>query len=143
PTTPHIYNTGFGSAAYPSIAPSYGPDLRRTGLKHCSNCGATIMPLWRRDPETHHTLRNARGPDLQHRSKQRPQALICAENDQENEASDGASTGPECSHCHTRQTSVWRRNKDGEQVCNACGVYQRLRGKERPLPSRTRKIKLR
>ena len=30
-------------------------------------------------------------------------------------------SGPECSHCHTRTTSVWRRNKVGAQVCNACG----------------------
>ncbi|KAJ7851194.1 hypothetical protein B0H13DRAFT_2284690 [Mycena leptocephala] len=53
----------------------------------------------------------------------------------------GAPGGPECSHCHTHQTSVWRRNKDGDQVCNACGVYQRLRGKERPLSLRKNKVK--
>ncbi|KAJ7679088.1 hypothetical protein DFH06DRAFT_505028 [Mycena polygramma] len=34
-----------------------------------------------------------------------------------------APDGPECSHCHTHHTSVWRRNKDGKQVCNACGLY--------------------
>ncbi|KAJ7205438.1 hypothetical protein GGX14DRAFT_522612 [Mycena pura] len=46
-----------------------------------------------------------------------------------------------CSHCHTRRTSVWRRNEDGDRVCNACGVYQRLRGKERPLALKRNKIK--
>jgi hypothetical protein len=36
---------------------------------------------------------------------------------------------------------VWRRSKTGAQVCNACGVYARLRGKERPLSLRRNKIK--
>jgi hypothetical protein len=64
------------------------------------------------------------------------------EYDEGSEGSDGASTGTGCSHCHTRRTSVWRRNKDGEQVCNLCAVYQRLRGKERPLFLGKIKIKL-
>lgn len=40
-----------------------------------------------------------------------------------------------------RCSSVWRRGKDGTQVCNACGVYSRLRGKERPLALKKNKIR--
>nr|GAT52761.1 GATA zinc finger domain-containing protein [Mycena chlorophos] len=61
--------------------------------------------------------------------------------DEINRIPDAEYTGPRCSHCNTRQTSVWRRNKEGQQVCNACGVYQRLRGKERPLSLKRNKIK--
>ncbi|KAJ7131457.1 hypothetical protein C8R44DRAFT_665204 [Mycena epipterygia] len=50
------------------------------------------------------------------------------------DASEGAPDIPECSHCHTRWTPLWRRNKDGARVCNACWLYQRLHGEERPLP---------
>jgi transcription elongation factor Elf1 len=113
-----------------------------TSIKQCYNCGRTNTPLWRRDPTTQHTLCNACGLYLQQRHEQRPQALIDADNDEgESEEYVGPPGGPECSHCHTHQTSVWRRNKDGDQVCNACGVYQRLRGKERPLSLRKNKVK--
>jgi GATA-binding protein 4 len=29
-------------------------------------------------------------------------------------------TGLECANCHTTSTTLWRRNNDGEPVCNAC-----------------------
>ncbi|KAJ7230104.1 hypothetical protein GGX14DRAFT_317816, partial [Mycena pura] len=77
--------------------------------KQCYHCGATSTPLWRHDAATHHTVCNACGPYQQ------------------------GGDGPVCSHCQTRQTSLWRRNEDGDRVCNACGVYKRLQGRERPL----------
>ncbi|KAJ7483267.1 hypothetical protein FB451DRAFT_1028999 [Mycena latifolia] len=111
------------------------------GTKQCYHCHATTTPLWRRDPMTHRTLCNACGLYLQQRHALRPQELIDADTDEESEGSVGAPDGPECSHCHTRQTSVWRRSKEGDQVCNACGVYERLRGKTRPLSLQRNKIK--
>ncbi|KAJ6571093.1 GATA zinc finger-domain-containing protein, partial [Mycena capillaripes] len=111
--------------------------------KECYHCHTTTTPLWRRDPKTHRTLCNACGLYLQQRHSQRPQQLIDADNDfgEESAGSMGGQEGPECSHCHTRQTSVWRRNKEGAQVCNACGVYQRLRGTERPLTLKKNNVK--
>ena len=38
-----------------------------------------------------------------------------------------------CTNCHTSHTSLWRRNTAGAPVCNACGLYYKLHGKERPL----------
>ncbi|KAF7349835.1 GATA zinc finger domain-containing protein [Mycena venus] len=114
------------------------------GPKKCYHCGTTSTPLWRRDPETHGTLCNACGLYLQQRHAQRPQQLIDADHDEEEGSdggSDGAPEGPECNHCHTRQTSVWRRDKAGNQVCNACGVYQRFCGKERPLSLKRNRVK--
>ncbi|KAJ7122172.1 hypothetical protein C8R44DRAFT_671155 [Mycena epipterygia] len=131
-----------GPAAYTNTqcAP---PSSSDQSTKECYHCHTTMTPLWRRDPATNRVLCNACGLYLYQWHAHRPQQLIDADND-EPEASDvteGTLNGPECSHCHTRQTSVWRRNKDGEQVCNACGVYWRLRGKERPLTLRRNKIK--
>ncbi|KAJ7917778.1 hypothetical protein B0H13DRAFT_1608029 [Mycena leptocephala] len=139
-TTNLPWNSGTAYLSQPPPASNQGPSLGGV-IKQCYNCGRTSTPLWRRDPSTQRTLCNACGLYLQQRHHQRPQALIDADEVEGSEESFGAPDGPECSHCHTRQTSVWRRNKDGDQVCNACGVYQRLRGKERSLTSSKSKIK--
>jgi len=33
-----------------------------------------------------------------------------------------------CANCHTTTTTLWRRNSEGEPVCNACGLYYKLHG---------------
>ncbi|KAF9077167.1 hypothetical protein BDP27DRAFT_1311931 [Rhodocollybia butyracea] len=156
---PDIYYTlgscsPLSTISSPSPSPSPVQDLststpkserkpRTSGCnKMCFHCHATSTPLWRREPSTLRTLCNACGLYLQQRNKLRPQELIDADNDDESENSEQDGTdGPECSHCHTRNTSVWRRSKTGAQLCNACGVYARLRGKERPLSLKRNKIK--
>lgn len=40
--------------------------------------------------------------------------------------------GLSCSNCETTMTSLWRRNAHGEPVCNACGLYYKLHGVNRP-----------
>ncbi|KAJ6564708.1 GATA zinc finger-domain-containing protein [Mycena capillaripes] len=111
--------------------------------KSCSHCHVTSTPLWRREPSTQRTLCNACGLYLQQRNKMRPQELIDADIDDDEtlQIPDSEYKGPICSHCRTRQTSVWRRSKTGAQVCNACGVYARLRGTDRPLSLKRNKIK--
>lgn len=109
--------------------------------KSCSHCHATSTPLWRREPGTQKPLCNACGLYLQQRHKLRPQELIDADADDGEEEEPSVPGGPECSHCHTRVTSVWRRSKTGAQLCNACGVYARLRHRDRPLSLKKNKIK--
>ena len=133
-TEPHASPASLGSAESPSPP---GPNVKR-----CSHCKATQTPLWRRDPTTFKPLCNACGLYLQQRNRLRPQVLIDADADDDStDESDQNYTGPECSHCRTHHTSVWRRSKQGEQLCNACGVYLRLRGKPRPLSLKRNKIK--
>ncbi|KAJ4467686.1 hypothetical protein C8J55DRAFT_480655 [Lentinula edodes] len=126
-----------------NTTPKLGRRPSATGTaKVCAHCHATSTPLWRREPATLRTLCNACGLYLQQRNKLRPQELIDADGDDESESSsEHDGTGPECSHCHTHHTSVWRRSKTGAQLCNACGVYVRLRGKDRPLSLKRNKIK--
>uniref|UniRef100_A0A7E4W028 GATA-type domain-containing protein n=2 Tax=Panagrellus redivivus TaxID=6233 RepID=A0A7E4W028_PANRE len=38
-----------------------------------------------------------------------------------------------CSNCKLSQTTLWRRNHNGESVCNACGLYYKLHKKDRPV----------
>ncbi|EDV98863.1 GH13551 [Drosophila grimshawi] len=37
-----------------------------------------------------------------------------------------------CSNCGTLTTTIWRRSARGEMVCNACGLYYKLHGVNRP-----------
>lgn len=34
--------------------------------------------------------------------------------------------GLQCANCATSTTTLWRRNNEGEPVCNACGLYYKL-----------------
>lgn len=54
-----------------------------------------------------------------------------------------------CSNCGGTNTTLWRRNTEGEPVCNACGLYYKLHNVQRPptmkkdgqLQTRKRKAK--
>ncbi|KAL1512559.1 hypothetical protein ABEB36_002138 [Hypothenemus hampei] len=41
--------------------------------------------------------------------------------------------GLTCTNCQTNVTALWRRNTQGEPVCNACGLYYKLHSVNRPL----------
>ena len=43
--------------------------------------------------------------------------------------------GLTCSNCSTSTTTLWRRNSQGEPVCNACGLYFKLHSVSRFLCS--------
>lgn len=146
PSPSPIFYDSIKQASPVGSSPSQGS--RRSSLdrsdagRSCSHCHATTTPLWRRDPSTMKPLCNACGLYLQQRNKLRPQELIDADDDGDtSDESDANYVGPECSHCRTHHTSVWRRSKTGDQLCNACGVYARLRGKPRPLSLKRNKIR--
>ncbi|KAE9404347.1 iron transporter biosynthesis regulating transcription factor, partial [Gymnopus androsaceus JB14] len=37
-----------------------------------------------------------------------------------------------CENCHTLETPLWRRDADGNPVCNACGLYSKAGKGRRP-----------
>merc|ERR1711953_156066 len=46
--------------------------------------------------------------------------------------------GPDtrCTNCQTSKTSLWRRDNQGCPVCNACGLYFKMHGHQRPANMR-------
>ncbi|KAF2668942.1 hypothetical protein BT63DRAFT_413422 [Microthyrium microscopicum] len=58
--------------------------------------------------------------------------------------SKGDGSGPTtCTNCFTQTTPLWRRNPEGQPLCNACGLFLKLHGVVRPLSLKTDVIKKR
>lgn len=53
------------------------------------------------------------------------------------------NSNTQCANCHTKTTPLWRRNPQGEPLCNACGLFLKLHGTVRPLSLKTDVIKKR
>lgn len=66
-------------------------------------------------------------------------------NVQSGNASSSANSGANvsCTNCHTKTTPLWRRNPQGQPLCNACGLFLKLHGVVRPLSLKTDVIKKR
>uniref|UniRef100_A0A914CCE7 GATA-type domain-containing protein n=2 Tax=Acrobeloides nanus TaxID=290746 RepID=A0A914CCE7_9BILA len=59
-------------------------------------------------------------------NKNRPQAKKSPQTTQRRQ-------GLICSNCNGSSTTLWRRNHNGEPVCNACGLYYKLHQVNRPI----------
>ncbi|KAI8966452.1 hypothetical protein F5Y11DRAFT_156550 [Daldinia sp. FL1419] len=53
------------------------------------------------------------------------------------------NTPTTCTNCFTQTTPLWRRNPEGQPLCNACGLFLKLHGVVRPLSLKTDVIKKR
>ncbi|KAI5282811.1 hypothetical protein KEM54_002552 [Ascosphaera aggregata] len=58
-------------------------------------------------------------------------------------SSDQAGVPTTCTNCYTQTTPLWRRNPEGQPLCNACGLFLKLHGVVRPLSLKTDVIKKR
>jgi len=105
--------------------------------RECKNCLAKSTPLWRRDAEGNY-LCNACGLYFKMNGSNRP--LVKPKNSR---VSTSKREGIICANCKTNQTTLWRRTKNGETVCNACGLYNKLHGENRPIALKKENIQTR
>ncbi|EEQ37735.1 putative nitrogen regulatory protein [Clavispora lusitaniae] len=55
----------------------------------------------------------------------------------------GVKPPTECFNCHTLKTPLWRKDRVGNTLCNACGLFLKLHGTTRPLSLKTDVIRKR
>ncbi|KAG8183152.1 hypothetical protein JTE90_029510 [Oedothorax gibbosus] len=102
----------------------------------CAMCGTTDSTPWRRDSagqfvcNTCGIYKNGVGSRA---SAIRPPRRLTT----------SRRVGMTCSNCSTTDTTLWRRNTQGEPVCNACGLYYKLHQVNRPISMRKDSIQTR
>ncbi|KAH8083769.1 hypothetical protein BXZ70DRAFT_958063 [Cristinia sonorae] len=62
---------------------------------------------------------------------------------QQKPGEDGDQPPTICTNCQTTNTPLWRRDPEGQPLCNACGLFFKLHGVVRPLSLKTDVIKKR
>ncbi|XP_074481099.1 transcription factor GATA-3 isoform X7 [Sebastes fasciatus] len=114
-------------ATYPSYVPEYGPGL----FPPSSLIG---------------------GSSSSYGSKTRPKARSCSGRSRpiscrkltRQVQSAARRAGTSCANCQTTTTTLWRRNANGDPVCNACGLYYKLHNQiNRPLTMKKEGIQTR
>ncbi|CAD6890502.1 unnamed protein product [Tilletia controversa] len=156
-------NSSTRKAASTVASPAAPPDQ---APPQCSNCGVKKTPLWRRCGEQHELLCNACGLYWAMHKTHRPEKLkhhrsgrnVGGEGDDDGFGGTGSGggagagggaisedDGPEtlCSNCGTSTTPLWRKDREGNTVCNACGLFMKLHGNARPVKMRADVIKKR
>ncbi|XP_062339085.1 transcription factor GATA-3 isoform X3 [Osmerus eperlanus] len=111
-------------ATYPSYVPEYGPGL----FPPSSLIG---------------------GSSSSYGSKTRPKTRSCSGRSvscrklTRQVQSAARRAGTSCANCQTTTTTLWRRNANGDPVCNACGLYYKLHNINRPLTMKKEGIQTR
>ncbi|KAJ5742804.1 uncharacterized protein N7511_011205 [Penicillium nucicola] len=136
---------GHGSAASVSDVRNRDQDPRRYGKVPRTASTPNAAALLRQSLNG-----SASGPPTNHPSPNTPPESGLSSAVPSRPASPGGSkngdpnAGPTtCTNCFTQTTPLWRRNPEGQPLCNACGLFLKLHGVVRPLSLKTDVIKKR
>lgn len=132
-----------GSAASVSEIRNRGNDPRRQKIPRTTstpNTAGLHHPDIFRAQSSHTTPNSPLESGLSTAASSRPQSPSRQLQDGD---PDNGGTPTTCSNCYTQTTPLWRRNPDGNPLCNACGLFLKLHGVVRPLSLKTDVIKKR
>lgn len=104
--------------------------------RQCANCATTTTPLWRKYGSCHF-LCNACGLYYRVNGDHRPHVSKISR------VSTLRRSFLQCANCGTNKTTMWRRDAGGVHVCNACGLFYRINGFNRPVSMRRDVIRTR
>ncbi|KAL4770801.1 nitrogen regulatory protein area [Aspergillus nidulans var. acristatus] len=142
--TPSEWNQGgslgrtHGSAASVSEVRNRDQDPRRQKIARTSSTPNTAQLLRQsmQNPSSHTSPNTPPESGLNSAAPSRPASPGGTKNGEQN----GPTT---CTNCFTQTTPLWRRNPEGQPLCNACGLFLKLHGVVRPLSLKTDVIKKR
>ncbi|KAG0167266.1 hypothetical protein DFQ28_004558 [Apophysomyces sp. BC1034] len=86
------------------------------------------------------TTTSGRGEDME---EEEEDTLSSASGDDLYMNPTGDNNNIQCVNCQQTQTPLWRKNEQGEPVCNACGLYAKMHRRNRPVAMRKTTIQRR
>lgn len=111
---------------------------QRSQHQNCMTCQAALTAAtWRRDGgasalcdncANYSKMNSIRGVQLSNTGVRSSSSSRRVSSSSGNNRRSGLS----CANCSTNTTTLWRRNNQGEPVCNACGLYFKLHNVNRP-----------
>ncbi|EER29848.1 GATA family transcription factor [Coccidioides posadasii C735 delta SOWgp] len=129
---------GHGSAASVSEIRNREQDPRRQKIPRTISTPNTAQLLQQGQNSQPRTTPNSpRGSAISSNNPSRPASPGPAK------ATEQPNAPTTCANCFTQTTPLWRRNPEGQPLCNACGLFLKLHGVVRPLSLKTDVIKKR
>jgi GATA Zn-finger-containing transcription factor len=140
-----VYFDNFNQKPYEQFSSSLTPSRDFTRHDTLSSSLPSSISNWKdnainksKKSKTTKTKRNSTSPNYEANIKKES-----VSNTNSNLASSNNSASVSCTNCHTKTTPLWRRNPQGQPLCNACGLFLKLHGVVRPLSLKTDVIKKR
>ncbi|KAG0175621.1 hypothetical protein DFQ30_003371 [Apophysomyces sp. BC1015] len=131
-----VYLSPSPTEEYPHSLSSRFETMLTTNDDSGRSLSPPAMPIW---PMTHSastlsspTINKAQEPILPYASTSTPVAR-----------QEPGRNKTQCSNCQTTTTPLWRKDSEGQTLCNACGLFLKLHGVVRPLRLKTDVIKKR